>query len=432
MANLADGPYVLSVSADDAAENHADFTVPFAVDTTPPAVAFSSPTAGVVLRRTTAPVTVLGFVTDTNLQEYASASAPVRSRRRLSTSRTARPGAALGLGSWSVAFLSDGDYTLRLLATDRAGYTAEARRMVTLDATPPVAQIDIPAEDGFVGGAPIVSGTASDANLESWTLEAAGGHDAAGLEWLPVGAGSSSVASGPLVTWSPLPSDGAYTLRLTVLDRAGLSATGHRNVIVDTMPPSSPSGLTATVRANGPHGDVTLSWTANTEPDLAGYRLSRESQEITPGVLVAPGYLDAGRPEGDIRYSVVAVDRAGNASKPATITVRVDATPPVADILAPFAGAAVSGDVDIRGTAFSPGDFKEYRLLIGVGAAPTTFTILTRSGIGVRAGRLRDMDRLRRRPLRPGPRGRGHDRKRGPRLRTARGGHPGAGLARAR
>src|SRR5207245_95198 len=89
-------------------------------------------------------------------------------------------------------------------------------------------------------------------------------------------------------------------------------------------------------------------------------------------------------------YSVVAVDRAGNASAPGTVKVRVDLTPPLASVLSPAAGAVLSGSVDIRGTAFSPDDFKEYRLFVGAGTSPSpaSLTLLRRSTLPVAAGVL--------------------------------------------
>jgi hypothetical protein len=390
LAGLVDGPYVLTVSADDAAENHADLEVPFTLDSTPPTVGFSSPSGGAVLRRGTSPIEFRGLALDANLEEYDLAfGAGPEPSSFVEIGRGTNGGAGIVLGSWATAFIPDGEYTLRLAATDRAGFYSEVRRSVTLDGTPPLASIASPDEGASIGGAsPVVRGTASDANIESWTLEAAPGQDAGGFDWLPVGTGTTSVVDGALATWTPLPPDGPYTLRLTVKDHTGLSTTARRSVVLDTTPPAAPTGLAATVHAHGTLGEVALTWNANSEPDLAGYRVARDDQSITPEVLPAAGRQDADRTEGAYRYAVVAVDRAGNMSAPATLTVRVDLTPPIADILRPLAGSVVSGTVDIKGSAFSPVDFKEYRLLIGQGASPTEFSLIARSSVAVRASAL--------------------------------------------
>ena len=81
----------------------------------------------------------------------------------------------------------------------------------------------------------------------------------------------------------------------------------------DTFPPAPPKGLTAIA---GPDG-ISLSWTASTEPDLAGYIVMRgeESdtalQRLTPDPIRDTNYRDtAVSPGVTYVYRVVAVDTA--------------------------------------------------------------------------------------------------------------------------
>jgi fibronectin type 3 domain-containing protein len=67
---------------------------------------------------------------------------------------------------------------------------------------------------------------------------------------------------------------------------------------------------------------VELSWSINTETDLAGYRVYRSEQQDTPGKLVttdlllSPVYRDTSVQFGHTYwYSVTAVDRSGNESE---------------------------------------------------------------------------------------------------------------------
>ncbi len=93
----------------------------------------------------------------------------------------------------------------------------------------------------------------------------------------------------------------------------------------DTFPPSVPQGLIAAVTsasASGPQ-EVDLSWSINSETDLAGYRVYRSEQEndrgelVTPELLLSPAYRDTSvRPAHQYWYRVTAVDRAGNESVP--------------------------------------------------------------------------------------------------------------------
>ena len=111
----------------------------------------------------------------------------------------------------------------------------------------------------------------------------------------------------------------------------------------DTFPPAAPSGLVAVpvsaVMNNGAP-EVDLSWSANTEPDLAQYRVYRRnvtSNQLMrriapepgtgPGVetIVAPAYRDLHVQAGQTyTYAVTAVDASGNEShRSAEVTITV-------------------------------------------------------------------------------------------------------------
>ncbi len=83
----------------------------------------------------------------------------------------------------------------------------------------------------------------------------------------------------------------------------------------DIFPPAAPRG----VRAVAAPGSIEISWGANSEPDLAGYRVYRagpggDFQKIADMGLV-PSYSDHAVEAGKTyRYAVTAIDRAGNES----------------------------------------------------------------------------------------------------------------------
>src|SRR5215210_8238177 len=90
----------------------------------------------------------------------------------------------------------------------------------------------------------------------------------------------------------------------------------------DTTPPARPQGLSATAS----NASVSLTWTANTEPDLAGYNVHRSTSSpvVTSGTplngataLTSPSYVDSTAANGTTYYyAVVAVDVFGNRSAP--------------------------------------------------------------------------------------------------------------------
>jgi hypothetical protein len=93
----------------------------------------------------------------------------------------------------------------------------------------------------------------------------------------------------------------------------------------DTFPAATPQGLVASVLGspNVASAEVDLSWSINSEPDLAGYRVYRSEQEnekdklVTPDLLLSPAYRDTSVALGHTYwYRVTAVDRSGNESAP--------------------------------------------------------------------------------------------------------------------
>jgi hypothetical protein len=97
---------------------------------------------------------------------------------------------------------------------------------------------------------------------------------------------------------------------------------------VDTFPPSIPQGVVAAAVENPettpPSTEVDLSWSINSEQDLAGYHVYRSEREgdrgspVTQDLLLSPAYRDTSVASGHkYWYSVTAVDLSGNESAPA-------------------------------------------------------------------------------------------------------------------
>lgn len=96
-------------------------------------------------------------------------------------------------------------------------------------------------------------------------------------------------------------------------------------VMRDTFPPKTPTGLAA---VPGDHA-IDLSWDPNTEADLAGYLVYRQTvpprtrTQLTPTPVPAPAFSDrTAQPDQTYVYRVVAVDTAGNKS-PASADVQI-------------------------------------------------------------------------------------------------------------
>ena len=142
----------------------------------------------------------------------------------------------------------------------------------------------------------------------------------------------------------------SYTVRRVVerqvgnrtLAVAGSPSASAMIVTRDTFPPGAPVALSAVpVSASMNNGtpEVDLSWSANTEPDLAQYRIYRQDvtlnesmQWIAPandaGHIVAPAFRDLHVQSGHTyAYAVSAVDATGNESpRSQSINVTVPAS----------------------------------------------------------------------------------------------------------
>lgn len=387
LAGFAEGEYALRVQAKDEGETTSERIVPFIVDNTSPKVDVAAPLAASYLGVRKQPIEVKGTLEERYVNgyalEYGSGAAPTAWTRLITGNTLPLPDV---LTNWDVSALADGPYTLRLIADDKAGLSGEKRVPVTVDNTPPIATMTAPAEDGYVRQASDILGSATDSNFLEYALDLAPGAKGTSTRWTELGRGGSAVSEGVLLNWQALPPDGVHTLRLTVKDRADNTAEHLVQVNVDTHAPAKPQGLRAAVEGGN---DVRLTWAANSEPDLVGYAVYRDGVRITPALLTAPEYIDADVLEGRYTYTITAWDRAGWESERSDPAIAVvDVSPPSTQLQVPSTAATVSGLKDVKGTAYSSEDFKEYRLYVAPAADPTSLQLLRRSPVPVLADLL--------------------------------------------
>lgn len=125
------------------------------------------------------------------------------------------------------------------------------------------------------------------------------------------------------------------TVTVARVGLAGSCGTGHARldafdmtdaVPADTTAPAKPAGFTGTAS----DGRADLSWTANTESDLAGYRLRRDTVKIAEPGKTSTAYADTTVTNGTTyAYELAAVDNAGNVSAWAgPLSLKPSAPPP--------------------------------------------------------------------------------------------------------
>jgi Tol biopolymer transport system component/flagellar hook assembly protein FlgD/subtilase family serine protease len=403
LTDSAEGEYVLHVTANDLAENKSEKTIPFIIDRTPPAVKLASPKEGgyyggsfsSVRSQPSTSIAIAGSLVEKNLDtfilRYGLGDAPAQWTDLVTgTTVTAYPSSTI----WKVGEndgVPDGMYTLSLFAKDKAGLTGEARVKVIVDNTAPTVTITSPKEGDYVKAATDITGTADDLNLDKYTLELSEGKCDGASKWGVIIAGAKPVQNGVLLPWKALPKDGEYCIRLTASDKSGNKADARIGFNVDTHPPAVPS-LTGVMENKT---DARLTWQQNAEPDIAGYSLYRNNQKMNSSLITQLDHLDQGLGEGVFTYTLKAVDRAGWESVPSNeVKLRIDTTGPNVQIKAPQANGRVSGLVNITGTAYSSDDFKQYRVSVGQGAAPTSWTVIRTSPLSIYYGVLAQWETL--------------------------------------
>lgn len=364
---LAEAAHRLLASASDRAGNRADLDHPFSVDRSAPEVALAAPAADSVLRRGT-PVPVEGTVTDSNLQRWD-----------VTLERAGSPPVAIGNGTGSVTAATllqwpvnhpEGSYTLVLTGTDRAGNRSRTERALAIDATPPVAVITHPLDGAALRARLEIDGTASDTHFRRYVIAIAPASGPQAGQYSDLFEGDSAVVAGRLAEADLARPEGDYRLRLTVEDRSGQLSVATTTVRIDREPPPAPTGLVATPVAQR---DVGLDWNDVVAADLAHYRIYRNDALVADGVGPS-AWRDIDAPEGRLRYTVAAVDRAGNESpRSGVATVTLDRTAPTVALVTPAEGESVSGIVTVRATIRSDDDLENWQLeLISPGGATTS------------------------------------------------------------
>ncbi|MHB8790486.1 MAG: CARDB domain-containing protein [Desulfobulbaceae bacterium] len=387
--DLPDGKYVVHVEARDAVENTSIKEVTFTVDTTRPRITLESPLEGEYFGGDRSEVAIRARIEETNLQAYRvqyGAGPDPAEWIELATGVALPPDTLLA--SWNVESdqaLADGDYTLRVIAKDKAGGESEARVMVHVDNHVPELSLASPVEGGFVRESFAISGTVHDLFLKEYTLKLAGASCADAVSWSLLRTGSQPVRDGDIAALQTLPPDGVYCLRLAAEDFIGNTAAFQVNFTIDTTPPAPPL-LSGHLEAGA---GVALHWQGNTEPDLAGFNLYRNNVKISSVPITGTQLLDEDLEAGTYSYTVRAVDLAGWESADSNREAfTVDLTPPEAMIASPRDGFRVGNYIDIIGRAYSADDFKEYRLFSGFGENPGSWEMLRKSPVPVSYGTL--------------------------------------------
>ena len=127
-------------------------------------------------------------------------------------------------------------------------------------------------------------------------------------------ASDASFVASHSITLTGLSAATTYHYAVISTDLQGYTATSTDQTFqtLDTTPPSTPTGLTATANSSS---EIDLSWTASTDNvGVAGYKLYRGGVQVAT-TTIATTYADTGLTAGtSYSYTVAAFDAAGNVS----------------------------------------------------------------------------------------------------------------------
>jgi hypothetical protein len=370
-SSLPQGANKIVAQIQDLAGNQANASTSFNIDTTPPVISFSQPTANSYLGASSMQV-VVQYSDDQAIDTTKLSVTLDGSPLAITTSPTSATTVASGLGN--------GAHMLLASIKDLAGNVGSAQINFNVDTTVPTIHVSQPAPNAILNThVPQVSINYSDVSgLNLTTLKVyVNGADATSLF-----TATSATATGQLTTAFTFP-DGQNTITASIGNMAGTVGTASSTFLVDTTPPTV-SFQTPPSRTNSNAPVVTISYsdaTSGVDPNSLVVTLdgTNISTLVAPGASSATGVLQLNPPLADGAHVLTASvqDRAGNVSQPATLSFFVDTTPPVISFAAPLDNSFTNNPAptltlqysDGTGTGISVSSVKVY---LQQGTSPAT------------------------------------------------------------
>jgi hypothetical protein len=221
---LSDGSHTVDLRSFDRAGNTVLVSVAVTVDTVAPTASLTAPTPSQLFGTSSVQLTWTASDATSGIDHFEvrlDGGTPVT--------------VAAGTATYTFTSVSDGSHTLDLKAFDRAGNTVLVSVAVSVDATAPTVSIVGPANGAVISSpSSTVTWTASDAT--------------SGIDHIEIrvdGGTAQTLSAGATTDALNGLSDGAHTLNVTVVDKAGHSSSKTVSFRVDTsfVSPSGPYGI---------------------------------------------------------------------------------------------------------------------------------------------------------------------------------------------
>ena len=185
------------------------------------------------------------------------------------------------LADWKTQALSDGEYQLRVMATDQLGHSKKHQVDITLDNTPPVVLLQTPASGQKLSGSLKITAQVSDLHLQQYRLKYTQDLPLTSKsQWESIPTSLEFLSANPTQiseTWNSTAIFGPTLVRLLVLDQAGNQQTAEALIDLNNLTAKPRVQITYPTAETVLSGLVRIQGTVS-DPTLTSYTIEVESQ----------------------------------------------------------------------------------------------------------------------------------------------------------